>query len=645
LTRRPATPLPADAHNHRFLRKRSSGPRRGRVWGSLPTTWARVLGLFRPAVHGAATVEHTKVVPVGEIFRRFWPYARPLRKWLGLSAVFVAVGPVVEAAQIGLFKRVVDDVLVPKEFGLLMPIVLTYVVLMLVSGVVSFVDDVLGTWIGERFILTLRVDVFRHLHRLSLDFFERRQLGDLVSRLSEDVGTVESFLVSGVADAFSSAVMIVVFAGVLLYLQWQLALVSFLVAPLFWAIARRFSRLIKQASREKRRRSGSISSVAEESLGNAALVQAYGAEEWEIERFERESLGKFHAEMASTRLRALFRPLVDAIELLGALTVIVLAAWHLSRGHLTVGGLLIFLAFLTRLYSPVRKLSRLTNSIYAASASAERILDLLDERPAVAEPVEPVAPKKTEGVVEFTSVSFRYPGAQRDAISDLSFRVCPGQTLALVGPSGAGKSTIAKLLLRFYDPTSGEVRLDGVDLRNRPLKELRDNVALVLQETLVFDGSVRENIAYGRPGLSNEDVVEAAKAADAHDFVNELPEGYETRVGQRGRRLSGGQRQRIAIARAMARDAPVLVLDEPTTGLDAGSGTRIMEPLRRLMQGRTTIVISHNLLTVRDADEILVLDGGRVVDRGRHDDLLARGGLYAELYRAHLPERMEVLSG
>jgi ABC-type multidrug transport system fused ATPase/permease subunit len=579
---------------------------------------------------------------VGEIFRRFWSYARPLRTWMVVSAVFVAVGPGVEAAQIGLFKRVVDDVLIPKHFGLLLPIMVVYVVLMLVSGVVSFVDDVLGTWLGERFVLSLRVDVFRHLHGLSLDFFERRRLGDLISRLSEDVSTVESFLVSGVSDAFSNVVTIAVFAGVLLYLQWQLALVSFLAAPLFWALARRFSRLIKQASREKRRRSGSISSVAEESLGNVALVQAYNAEAWEIDRFERESVGKFHAEMASTRLRALFRPLVDFVELIGALTVIGFATWHLARGHLTVGGLLVFLAFLTRLYSPIRGLSRLTNTVYSASASAERILDLLEQQPAVTDPPHSCELEAPEGVVEFVGVAFRYPGTDRDAVAGVSFRVSPGQTLALVGPSGAGKSTIAKLLLRFYDPTCGEVRFDGVDVRSIGLRSLRKNVAVLLQETLVIDGTVRENIAYGRTDLTDDDIVAAATAADADEFIRALPDGYDTRVGQRGRRLSGGQRQRLAIARAMARNAPVLILDEPMTGLDAGSGERILEPLRRLMDGRTTIVISHNLLTVREADEIVVLEGGRVVDRGRHGQLLARQGLYAELYRAHFPKASEL---
>jgi ABC-type multidrug transport system fused ATPase/permease subunit len=239
-------------------------------------------------------------------------------------------------------------------------------------------------------------------------------------------------------------------------------------------------------------------------------------------------------------------------------------------------------------------------------------------------------------MVEFGSASFRYPGVERTALEDVSFSVSPGQTLALVGPSGAGKSTITKLLLRFYDPDAGTVRIDGHDLRDVTLHSLRENVAVLLQETLVFDGTVRENIAYGRPGATEEEVA-AAKAADAHGFITTLPEGYDTVVGQKGRLLSGGQRQRIAIARAMVRDAPILVLDEPTTGLDTESGEKVMEPLRRLMSGRTTIVISHNLATVREASEIVVLDGGRVAERGSHADLLERNGVYARLYETHNP--------
>jgi ABC-type multidrug transport system fused ATPase/permease subunit len=435
------------------------------------------------------------------------------------------------------------------------------------------------------------------------------------------------------------------FVGALFYLQWELALVSLFVVPLFWLVAQYFSSLIKQASREKRRRSGSISAVAEESLSNIALVQAYDRQGSEVDRFHRENLGSFKAQMASVRLQALFTPLIDIIELAGVLVVIGVGTWELAQGRLSLGGLLAFLTYLTQLYSPIRSLSRLSNKIFSASAAGERIIEFLDQQPSVTEKADATSLPRTRGLVEFEGVSFCYPETVREALCSVSFRVGPGETLALVGPSGAGKSTIAKLLLRFYDPTAGMIRLDGYDLRDLKLSSLRENVAVLLQETLVFDGTVRENIAYGRPDATEEEIVRAAKAADIDEFVVSLPEGYDTVVGQKGRRLSGGQRQRLAIARAMIRDAPILILDEPTTGLDAESGWRIMEPLRRLMSGRTTIVISHNLMTVREATFILMLEDGCITQRGTHPELVARDGVYTRLYRLHHPDNVPAPAG
>jgi ATP-binding cassette, subfamily B, bacterial len=582
----------------------------------------RIAASLAPAADAAPVVAEAPLVTVREIFRRFWPDARPYRKWLVVSLVLIAAVPAIATVEIWLFKLLVDDVLVPRDLGALAWLAAVFVGLTVLAGLVSFADEYLGAWIGERFLLNLRSRLYAHLLTLS-DGPERRRLGDLLTRLTGDVQAIEAFVLTGVAGALSAVLQIAFFSAALFYLQWDLALVALVVAPLFWLAAARFSRLIKRASREKRRRSGSLAAVAEEGLANARLVQAYNRGPEELARFRRENEGILSAELAATRLRALFSPVVDLIELAGALLVIGWGTYALAEGRISLGGMLAFLAYLTLLYGPIQDLGRLGTTIYAAAAAAERIVEVLEQEPVTHDRAGAGDIGRARGSVAFDRVSFRYPGAARPALEDVSFRVGPGETLAIVGASGAGKSTIAQLLLRFHDPGAGRVTLDGADLHGLTLESLRENVTLLLQETLVFDGTVRENISYGRPGASDAEIAAAAEAAGAHEL------GLDTVVGQRGRNLSGGQRQRIAIARALLRDAPVLVLDEPTTGLDAEAAARVLGPLRTLAAGRATILISHSLAAVRDADEIIVLDHGRMVERGSHAELVARGGFYA----------------
>src|SRR3954451_1243906 len=591
---------------------------------------------------GAGPVAEAPPVSLPAIVRRFWPYARRYRKWLVLTGLFIVLDAAIETAAVWLFKVLVDDVLVPHDVHALVWVASLFVAVTLAGGVVSFADEVMSTWVSERFLLDLRTRFYAHLQRLPLDFFEGRRLGDVLSRLTGDIQAIESFVLSGVADALSYGLRVGFFVGALFYLQWDLALVALVVGPVFYVAARRTAALLKRASREKRRRSGSIGAVAEEGLANMALVQAYGREDTERERFHAENLGAFRAQMTATRLRAGFGPLVELIELTGGLLVIAYGTVKLSHGSLSLGGLLVFMAYVSKMFSPMRGLSRLATGLYSASASAERVIEFLEERPAVQDPPRPLPAGRRRGDVRFAGVRYSYPGATAQALRGVDLAVGPGEVLAVVGRSGAGKSTVARLLLRFADPSSGRVVLDGEDLRAYAVSDVRANVAVVLQETLVFDATVFENIAYGRPGATRAEVEAAARAADAHDFIAALPQGYDTPVGQRGRKLSGGQRQRVAIARAMVRDAPVLLLDEPTTGLDAPSAQRILEPLRRLMDGRATIVIAHDLLTVREATRIAVLDSGSVVDTGRHEELLARCALYRELWAARGAEVVEL---
>jgi ATP-binding cassette, subfamily B, bacterial len=608
------------------------------VRASIARLRRRVRLLLPEMEEGDGFVAAAPVMELREIFGRFWPYARPYRRWLPLILLFAALGSALQAATIWMYKILVDEVLVPRDFGLLLWVVLAYLGLALAEGVATFCEEYSSEWVGGRFIVSLRTDLFRHLQGLSLSFFDRRSLGDMLARLSDDIQEIEELMISEMASALTYLFQFVFFVGALFYLQWRLALVSLFVVPLFLVVARFFSQKLRGATREERRRSGSVSAVAEESLSNSALVQAYNRQENEVSRFRRENEGSFVADMAATRLDALFSPLVNLIEVAGVGVVIAAGTWELSQGRLTIGGLLVFLVYLSQLYTPIRGLSELFNTFYEATAGAERVIEVFDQKPSVKEQEDAITLDRARGHVEFDSVRFSYPAKKREALSEVAFEVGPGEVLALVGPSGSGKSTIAKLLLRFYDPRAGAVRLDGHDLRELSLSSLRENVAVLLQETLVFGGSVRENIAYGKPDASEEEIVAAAKAADAHGFVEALPEGYDTVVGQKGRLLSDGQRQRLAIARAMIRNAPVLVLDEPTTGLDARSSENVMVPLQRLMEGRTTIVISHNLLSVRHATTIVVLEDGRITERGTHRDLLERQGSYAHLYRLHRTE-------
>lgn len=435
----------------------------------------------------------------------------------------------------------------------------------------------------------------------------------MLARVTGDVQTIESFLLGGVGEAISASARIGLFTAALFYLQWDLALIALVVAPLFWLSARRFSRLIRDAAREKRRRAGSLGAVAEEGLANAGLVQTSNQERAEEVRFERESEGIMRAELAATRLRAVFAPLVELIELAGVLLVLAWGTWALSNGGLTLGGMLAFLAYLGLLYRPARDLGHVAAGVFEAAAAAERVLELLDREPLVDDRPGARRLERARGELDLVDVTFRYPGTRRPALAGVSLHVDPGETLVVVGPSGAGKSTLGNLLVRLYDPGKGAVRLDGVDLRNLTLESVRDNVGSLLQEQLLFDATLRENVAYGTPGATEEELVAVSRATGLDAVAAALPQGYDTPVGQRGRALSGGQRQRVGLARTLLRDTPVVVLDEPFSGLDEVGARRLLPALRAFCDGRTAIVISHDPIAGELADRVVEVAHGRLV--------------------------------
>lgn len=566
-----------------------------------------------------------------EAFRRFWPLTRGDRKWLGAITACVVVAALAETAAVLLFAQLTDHALKAGSLAAFWGPAGAWLVVAALAALVGLLGNSLATWTAEGFVLRLRASVFRHVQDLPPHFFQRHRQGDLVERLTGDVESIEQLVVSGVVGTVSAAFSAVFYATAAFWLRWDLALATFVLAPLFLLAARRFSGRIGEASRDERVADGAIASVVTESLGNVVLTQAYNRQRDEEKRLDLEARAWMRASVRGARLSEMYEQFVEVVETLCVLTVIGFGVWEISAGRMTLGELLAFAAFLGHLYPPVRDLGRLGLTVTAATAGARRIGEVLDAEPAVTDPADPVPAWPVRGLLGFHQVSFRYPGAHRACLHSFEFSVQPGELVVVTGPSGAGKSTLAGLLTRFYDPSAGTITLDGVPLTDVPLHFLREQIALLPQQTLILNGTVRENIACGSPGATDSEIERAARDAAAHDFITALPDGYDTHLAPGTAALSGGQLQRIAIARAMLRPSPVLVLDEPTAGLDAVAARQVVQPLRRLMSGRTTLVITHDLTLAPDADRILVVDRGRLVETGTHAELVGRGGAYARL--------------
>jgi subfamily B ATP-binding cassette protein MsbA len=484
--------------------------------------------------------------------------------------------------------------------------------------------------IGQHFVFALRRDVFAHLQRLSLRFHDRQRTGDLITRLTSDIGALRDVVSNGSILLVSNSCLLVGMVAMMVWLNWQFALAALSVAPLlFWTVFRYTGR-IKAAARDARMSDGLLASVAQETLASIRIVQGLAQEDQQSERFQVQNVGSLRAYLEGIRYQARVAPQVDFLAAIGLAVVMWFGATRVLAGVLTTGDVVVFFAYVTNLYSPMKALSRLSASFARAGVAAERIAEVMRVRSEVAEPRHARAAPRFQGRIEFRDVSFEYaPGDL--VLPQLNLSIEPGTTVAIVGATGAGKSTLVSLVPRLYDPTAGAVCIDGEDVRQYTVQSLRDQISLVLQDALLFSGTIRENIAFGRPSADDEAIRRAARTANAEEFILRLPDGYDTLVAERGSTLSGGQKQRIAIARAMLRDAPILILDEPTTGLDAASERTVMAALQVAATGRTTLTIAHRLQTVRFADRIIVLERGRIVEDGAHAELVRRRGVYAAL--------------
>jgi ATP-binding cassette, subfamily B, bacterial len=502
-----------------------------------------------------------------------------------------------------------------------------------VGAISSYFEKYLTTTVGQWVSHDLRLLLYQRIQRLSLLEHGESRTGDLISRVTSDIDAIQDFITTALLGIVVQVLTLVGMIGVMFYINWRFTLVALSVAPVLFTVVYFYSRRIKKATRAVRRKESEMLSGVAEILGSIQVVQAFAREDYEERKFNWESRQSVQASLAARSMKAKLSPIVDILVAIGTIMVLGYGARLAmpDRGELSIGVLIVFLTYLKQSYKPMRELSKMTNTISKAAIAFERIQEVMANESRVADlPTSGHAPA-FKGQIDFDRVSFSY-GADIQILKEVSFHIEPGQVVAIVGPSGTGKTTIASLIPRFFDPQGGAVKIDGIDIKQFTLKSLRDQISFVLQDNLLFSGTVWDNISYGRPDADPMDTIKAAEIAHAHDFIVNMPQGYGTEVGERGVSMSGGQRRRIAIARAIVRNTPILILDEPTTGLDAESEKAVVEALDYLMKGRTCIIIAHHLHTVRNADVIFVMKDAALVEQGTHDELLKKGGVYAHLH-------------
>lgn len=585
------------------------------------------------------------------ILKRLLRYVRPYSKTLVFVSLLLLLRTASNLVPPLLQRQIIDQVIETGELSQLTILIAILIGIHALSRIVDFGDLYLRHVVGERFIFDLRVHIYDHLQRLSLSFFESTSTGEIMSRVTNDVNALESFVTHGVALTVVDFFRLVGASVILLVLNWKLALVMLIPLPLMGVGLWIFNHRARPMYRRVRDRLGDINASLQDKLAGIRVVQAFDQEEAELRSFRMVSQNYLEERVFAIRTWSIFFPALRFISTLGSALVLGFGAKMVVNGELTLGTLVAFLSYILSFYEPLRRLTEVDNTFQQAIAAGERIFELLDRESDIQDDPGAMALEEIEGAVAFEGVDFRYgeddsgveqseltveEGVRQTVLHDITFDIAPGEAVALVGPSGAGKTSIAKLLCRFYDPERGRVLVDGHDLREVQIQSLRKHVAVVLQDTFLFNTTVRDNLRYGKPEASEEEMINAAKAAYAHEFIQELPESYDTEIGERGVKLSGGQKQRLSLARAILADPRILILDEATSSVDAEAEYLIQQALDEVMKGRTALVIAHRLSTIRDADKIIALEEGHIREVGSHEDLLSQDGLYSQLYRRQL---------
>ncbi|MBQ5413951.1 MAG: ABC transporter ATP-binding protein [Schwartzia sp.] len=564
-------------------------------------------------------------------YTRLLKYILPYKRRLFEAIVCIIIAAGANLYLPWIIKDMIDKVLAEKDMLMLNVIAAGIVITFLIRGIFYYGQSYLVSFVGERVIIDVREILFKKFQRLPLSYFDRHQTGEIMSYITNDVAALQNALVDRLIELVTESSIFVGSLVMMFLLDWQLSLLTLITVPLVGEAMKIFGRKMKSSGAVIQERLADITALMQESISAVRVVKSFVREDFEIQRFTRENDLNFRAQMKSVQIQSLLTPTVEFLAALAVTVIVWFGGYEVVNGNITAGALVAFLTYAVNLANPVKRISRVYGTIQKAMAGAERVFGIMDMPEAIADKPEAKAMPAVKGYVEFDDVTFGYKD-DIPALDHISFKAEPGQMIAFVGPSGAGKSTIANLIPRFYDVNGGAIRIDGQDVRDVTMSSLREQIGIVPQETMLFSTTVRENIRYGRLDATDEELVQAAKDANAHEFIMQLPEGYDTKIGERGLNLSGGQRQRIAIARAILKNPQLLILDEATSALDTESEKIVQAALDRLMVGRTSFVIAHRLSTIFNADQIYVIEKGHIREHGTHEELLALGGLYSSLY-------------